>query len=84
MRTLGEQLSFLGKQARTGAPMKNLTASILLAVSVLADGFWRAGNKLHHFFGAILVGLVVVFVFPAAIIKRAMGKKGHRNDRKSE
>ncbi len=64
--------------------MKNLTASFLLAVSILAHGFWRAGNKLHHFFGAILVVLVAVVVFPVAIVRRAIGKKGHRHDGKSE
>lgn len=64
--------------------MRILTASVLLALSILAHGFLRAGNKLHHFFGAILVVLVAVIVFPAAIVRRAMSKRDQWNDGKSE
>lgn len=64
--------------------MKNLTASIFLAVSILAHGFWRAGNKLHHFFGTILVVFIPLIVFPVAIVRRAVGKKGNRDDGKGE
>ena len=64
--------------------MRNLVASILLAVSTLAHGFWRAGSKLHHIFGAFLVVLVALIVFPVAIIRRVVSKVGRRRDGKSD
>ncbi len=64
--------------------MKNLTASILLAVSILAHGFWRAGNKLHHFLGALLVTLFAVVVFLVAIFRRAIGNTGNDQHGKGE
>ena len=61
--------------------LRNLTASFLIAISALAHGFWRAGNKLHHFFGAILVVIVAAIVLPVSVVRRV---KGETSGRKSD
>lgn len=62
----------------------NRIASILLATSTLAHGYWRAGSKLHHFFGAILVAIVAVIVLPISLITRAARGGTARSDTESE
>ena len=60
--------------------MRNLIASILLATSTLAHGFWRASSKLHHFFGAILVAIIAIIVLPISLIRRtAQGRTSRSN-----
>ena len=64
--------------------MRNLIASLILATSTLAHGFWLTGNKLHHFFGAVLLATVAVIVLPVSLVKRAMRKTQSRNGRENE
>jgi len=49
--------------------MRNFLAGLVLATSILAHGFWRAGNKLHHFFGSILVLLTAVLILPTSLFR---------------
>ncbi len=64
--------------------MRNLMVSLLLSTSMLAHGFWRAGSKLHHFFGAIFVVLVAVTVLPVSLVRRAVRDKGKQANAKDE
>ena len=64
--------------------MRNLIASILLATSALAHGFWRAGNKLHHFFGAILVAIVAIIVLPISLIRQNSSGRTPRSNTDGE
>ena len=54
--------------------MRNLIASLLIAVSALAHAFWRAGSKLHHVFGAILLLSTAAVILPVSIARRLTGK----------
>ena len=54
--------------------MRHFLASLVLVSSILAHGFWRAGNVFHHFFGGILVMLVAVIILPVALFRRARRK----------
>ena len=54
--------------------MRHFLAALVLSTSFLAYAFWRAGNKLHHFFGGILVMLVAVLILPATHFRRARRK----------
>ena len=62
--------------------MRRLLASVLLAVSILAHGFWRAGNRLHHVFGGILVMLVAVVTLPISVVRYA--RRRFNNEAKSK
>ena len=64
--------------------MRNLIASLLLAASTLAHGFWRAGSMLHHFFGVILVAIVAVIVLPISLIRRTARRTTAHSDTDGE
>lgn len=64
--------------------MRRFLASLVLVTSILAHGFWRAGNKLHHFFGGILVILVAALILPAALFRRARRKHSKGSESRDE
>ena len=59
--------------------MRHFLAGIVLATSIIAHGFWRAGNKLHHVFGGSLVLLAAAIILPKAFVQRAKLKYRNRH-----
>ena len=59
--------------------MRGVAAVLILATSTLAYGFWRAGSRLHHVFGAVVILMVAMIAVPAALAKRL--SKAHNRDR---
>jgi hypothetical protein len=58
---------------------KKLTA-LLLSLSTVAHGYWRAGNKLHHIFGLILALLVALIMVPYSLFRRGFGRSKNNKD----
>ena len=55
--------------------MRRVAAVLILAGSTLGHGFWRAGSRLHHVFGAAVLLLVAVSALPVALAKRLLGRR---------
>ncbi len=51
--------------------MRQAAAAALIGVSILAHGFWRAGSRLHHLFGALTVLLAAPIACAGSIRRRA-------------
>jgi hypothetical protein len=50
--------------------MRRMAMVLALALSTLAHGFWRAGDRLHHLFGGALVLVAAVSLPGTALCRR--------------